>query len=67
MSPRRTQTLHEVGHSQHLRPVGFVCFESGDFGRHGSLVMKAGGGLHQRPADCLGAADSDRLEHTQSA
>ena len=41
MSPRCTQTLHDVGYGEHVGPVIFVDFESGHFGRQCLLVLAA--------------------------
>ena len=38
MSPRRTETFHEVGDGQHLGPVVFIRFKGGNLGGEGVFV-----------------------------
>ncbi len=61
-SPRRTETLHELGDGQHLRSIGLVCFESGDFSCESSLVVETRCCLHQGGTDRFGPAHTGGLE-----
>ncbi len=53
MSPRRTETLHEIGHSQHLSPIIRVGFRHRYFGGQGVQIMESRCCLDQRLADCF--------------
>ena len=66
MSPRRTETLHELGDGNHLRPVVVIGFESGDLGSKNSLVMKPGSSLNERGTDRFGARHAGCFELAQS-
>jgi len=54
MSPRRTQTLHDVRYGQHLCPIVFVGFEDGHLFGECLFVMSSLRCLDQRCADRLG-------------
>ena len=65
MSPRRTETLHEFGHRQHLRPVVVVAFESGNLGGKSSFVVKPGRSLYECSTDRFRARQAGCFERGQ--
>ncbi len=66
MSPRRTDTFHQLSNGEHFGTVGFISLEFRDLFGQRLLVVEAKRSLDQRRPNGLGTRQARGLETSQS-